>query len=64
MQRQILFSWAPKSSGTMTIVMKLKDACFLEVRHDKPRQHIEKQRHHHADKDLNSQIYGFSSSQM
>ena len=28
----------------------------------KPRQHIKKQRHHFADKGLNSQSYGFSSS--
>ena len=30
--------------------------------YDKPRQHIKKQRHYLADKDPNSQIYGFSSS--
>ena len=30
--------------------------------HDNARQHIKKQRHHFADKDLCSQIYGFSSS--
>ena len=29
---------------------------------DKPRQHIKKQRHHFADKDLFSQNYGFSSN--
>ena len=29
--------------------------------YDKPRQHIKKQRHHFADKDLYSQSYGFSS---
>ena len=29
---------------------------------DKPRQHIEEQRHHFADKGLYSQSYGFSSS--
>ena len=28
----------------------------------KPRQHIKKQRHYFADKDLSSQSYGFSSS--
>ena len=28
----------------------------------KPRQHVKKQRHHFADQDLSSQIYGFSSS--
>ena len=30
--------------------------------HDKPRQHIKKQRHHFTDKSLYSQSYGFSSS--
>ena len=30
--------------------------------YDKPRQYIKKQRHHFADKDLNSQSYFFSSS--
>ena len=30
--------------------------------HDKPRQHIKKQRHHFADKDPYGQNYGFSSS--
>ena len=29
--------------------------------YDKPRQHIKKERHHFADKDLCSQSYGFSS---
>ena len=31
-QWQILFSWAPKSLWMVTVVMKLKDACFLEPR--------------------------------
>ena len=30
--------------------------------YDKPRQGIKKQKHHFADKDLYSQIYGFSCS--
>ena len=30
--------------------------------YNKPRQHIKKERHHFADKDLYSQSYGFSSS--
>ena len=30
--------------------------------YDKPRQHIKKQRHYFANKDLSSQSYGFSSS--
>ena len=29
-QRQILFSWAPKSLQIMTTAMKLKDACSLK----------------------------------
>ena len=29
-QREILFSWAPKSLQMMTAAMKLKDTCFLE----------------------------------
>ena len=42
--------------------MKLKDACSLEGKRCKPRQHIKKQRHHFANKGLYSQSYGFSSS--
>ena len=30
--------------------------------YDKPRQHIQKQRHHFTDKDPYNQSYGFSSS--
>ena len=29
-QKQILFSWTPKSLWTVTSTLKLKDACFLE----------------------------------
>ena len=29
-QWQILFSWAPKSLGTVTAAMKLNDTCSLE----------------------------------
>ena len=32
--------------------------------YDKPRQHIQKQRHHFAKKGLSSQSYGFSNSQV
>ena len=46
----------------MTAAMKLKDICFLEEGYDQPRQCIEKQRHHFANKGPYSQIYGFSSS--
>ena len=42
--------------------MKLKDACFLEEIYDKPRQHIQKQRHYFANKGPYSQSHGFSSS--
>ena len=45
----------------VTAVMKLKDTCSLES-YDKPRQHIKKQRHYFANKDLTSQSCGFSSS--
>ena len=38
--------------------MKLKDAYSLEER---PRQHIQKQRHYFANKGPSSQVYGFSS---
>ena len=40
----------------VTAVKKLKDA------YDKPRKHIEKQRHHFSSKGPYSQSYGFSSS--
>ena len=42
--------------------MKLKDALLWKKSYDKPRQHIEKQRHHFANKGLHSQNYGFSRS--
>ena len=58
---QILFSWAPKSLQMVAAAMKLKDACSLEGKHDKPRQRVKKQRHHFADKGPSSQSYGFSS---
>ena len=61
---EILFSCAPKSLWIMTTVMKLKDACSLEeikgacsLSYDKTRQHIQKQRHHFANKDSFSQSY-------
>ena len=38
------------------------DFAFWKESYDKPRQHIKKQRHPFADKDLSSQSYGFSSS--
>ena len=44
----------------VTAAMKLKDAPW-EKSYDQPRQHMTKQRHHFADKDLSSQSFGFSS---
>ena len=41
--------------------MKLKGACSLEESYDKPRQRINKQRHHFADEGLYGQSYGVSS---
>ena len=32
----------------ITAAMKLKDACSLEAKCDKPRQYVKKQRHHFA----------------
>ena len=45
---QILFSWAPKSLWTVTVVMELL-ASWKEG-YDKPSQHIKKQRHHFGNK--------------
>ena len=43
--------------------LEIKRGLFLGGKsYDQPRQHIKKQRHHFADKDLSSQSYGFSSS--
>ena len=61
-QWETLFSWAPKSLQMVSAAMKLKDACSLEEKLDKPRQHIKKQRHYFADKVLYRQGCGFSSS--
>ena len=61
-QWQTLFMGASKSLQMVIAAMKLKDACSLEESYDQPRQHIKKQRHYFANKDLSSQSYGFSSS--
>ena len=42
--------------------MKLKDTAPWKKTYDKPRQHFKKQRHCFVNKDLFSQSYGFSSS--
>ena len=51
-----------KSLQMVIAAMKLKDACSLEKKLYKPRQHIKKQRHYFANKGPSSQSYGFSSS--
>ena len=45
-----------------TAAMRLKDACSLEENYDQPRQRIEKERHHFANKGPSRQGYGFSTS--
>ena len=44
-----------KITAMVTVARKLKDAYSQEEHLDKPRQHIKKQTHHFADKDLHSQ---------
>ena len=61
-QLHTLLLGAPKSLQMVTIAMKLKDACSLEEKLCKPRQHIKKQRRYFADKGPSSQSYGFPSS--
>ena len=58
---QILFSWGPKSLWVVNTPMKLKTLAPWKNSYDKARWHIQKQRHHFADKGLSSQGYGFSS---
>ena len=57
-QWETLFWGAPKSLQNVTaaILGPWKRSC------DQPRQHIKKQRHYFANKDLSSQSYDFSSS--
>ena len=55
-----IYLGAPKSLQMVTEDMKLKDACSLEEKLDKPRQHIIKQRCYFVDKGPSSQGYGFS----
>ena len=56
------FSWTETSLQMVTAALKLKDVCSLEESYDKPRQCIQKQRHHFAKKGPYSQSYGFSSN--
>ena len=58
---QILFSWAPKITADIDCSHEVKRHLFLGRKADKPRQHIQKQRHYFADKGLSSQSYGLSS---
>ena len=51
--------WAPKSLQMVTATMKLKDACSSEEKLDKPRQHIEKQRHYFANEGASSKAMAF-----
>ena len=60
-QREMLFSWSPKSLQMVTAATKLKDPFSLEENYDKPIQGIIKQRHHFTGKGLYSQSYGSSS---
>ena len=53
--------WASKSLQMVTAPMKLKDAYPWKESYDQLRLHIEKQRHHFANKGLSGQGYGFSS---
>ena len=57
-----IFGGAPKSLQMVTAATKLKDACSFKKSYNKPRQHIQKQRHYFTDKSLYSRNYGFSSS--
>ena len=61
-QWQNLFPWAPKSLWMVTAATKLKMFGPWKESYDKPRQYINKQRCHFADKGQYSQSYGFSSS--
>ena len=53
---------AQKSLQIVTAAMKLRTLAPWKKSYNQPRQHIEKQRHHFANKSLSSQSYGFSSS--
>ena len=57
-----LFWGAPKSLEMVTATLKLKDACSLEEKLCKLKQHIKEQSHYFANKGPSSQGYGFSSS--
>ena len=48
----------------VTAAMKLKDLALWKKSYDQPRQHIKKQRHYFANKDLYGQSYVFSHMDM
>ena len=50
----------PKSLQMVTAAMKLKMLTTGKESYDQPSQHIKKQRHSFANKDLSSQGYGLS----
>ena len=57
------FVWgAPKSLQMVTAAVKWKLLAPWKKSYDQPRQHIQKQRHYFANKELSRQSYGFSSS--
>ena len=55
-------SWALKSLQMVTAAMKLEMIASWQESYDKPRQCIEMQRHHFANRGPYSQDYGLSSS--
>ena len=61
-QCQTLFFVAPKSLQMVIAAMKLKDTTPWKESYEQPREHIKKQRHYFANKDLSNQSYGLSSS--
>ena len=63
--KDFILGGAPKSLQMVTAAMKLKDSCFLgEKSNEKPRQHIEKQRHHITKKHPYRQSCVFFSSRV
>ena len=58
----LLFLGSEKSLWMVTAAMKFKNACSLEEKLRKPRQHIKNQRHPFADKGSSSQSYKFPSN--
>ena len=60
-QWQNLFSWAPKITADSDCSHEIMTLAPWKKSCDKPRQRIQKQRHHFADKRPYSHSYGFSS---